>query len=142
LDTLVGILSALSMGVVMTVLIGTRARGRPPGRRPSSPRCTDLVLDLSVADAAMRCRTALQAVAGQRGWSSLADDSCMEVVTGSNIASFGTAVRAEIEESAVGVRLSLTAWPARQLFDWGESRRVLGRVVDALQGRDGVTRDA
>jgi len=78
-----------------------------------------------------RCRTALEQVGVERT-SATSEPKVIEVVTPANWKTTGTVIRAELAETDHGTQVTLTAWPGAQLFDWGESRRMVKKIVRLL----------
>ena len=60
------------------------------------------------------------------------EDGALEAVTEATGRSSGTVVHVQLIGSSDGTRVEVAAWPGAQLFDWGESRRVVERVIALL----------
>lgn len=59
-------------------------------------------------------------------------DRCLEALTDAGVRSNGTVIHVQLVERDDGMRVEVAAWPAAQLLDWGESRRVVDRVIASL----------
>jgi hypothetical protein len=105
-------------------------RSTTPWRRKAKAEAEVIVLT-SVDVTAARCRGALEQIGADRT-SGASEPNVIEVVTPANWKTTGTVVRGELAETDHGTRVTLTAWPGAQLFDWGESRRMVKRVMRLL----------
>ena len=56
----------------------------------------------------------------------------LEAVTNAGVRSTGTVIHVQLVGVDDRTRVEVAAWPGAQLFDWGESRRVVDRVIAAL----------
>jgi hypothetical protein len=61
-----------------------------------------------------------------------AEVGALEAVTGPARKSNGTVVHVQLIDVPNGTRVAVAAWPGAQLFDWGESRRVVETVIAGL----------
>jgi hypothetical protein len=82
--------------------------------------------------AEQECRRLLTLIGEERA--AQTEGNLIEIVTRSSWRSSGTVVRIALAPVAEGTRITIAAWPGAQLFDWGESRRVVRTVADALGG--------
>jgi hypothetical protein len=79
--------------------------------------------------AEIRVRSALAAIGDLR---EAPEAGAFEAVTAAGSRSSGTVVHVQLVRTKDGTRIEVAAWPGAQLFDWGESRRVVDRFVNAL----------
>jgi hypothetical protein len=89
--------------------------------------------DLNATEA--RCRQLLLLMGTERAPIEAAT-RVIEVVTPYNWKSSGTVVRVQLAANPNGTNVSLSAWPGAQLFDWGESRRIVRRLASDLAALD------
>jgi hypothetical protein len=120
-------------GTIGARLVAGRSR-RTAARSRSSWRkraCVsrEVLLPESSDVAADRVRRALASVGTLRD---AAEAGAIEAVTEAGARSSGTVVHVQLVGTGEGTRAEIAAWPGAQLFDWGESRRVVDRVVAAL----------
>jgi len=100
--------------------------------RRSSQRDRDLLVPADLPATRQRC---LEALASLGIRNVLSDDDgdgvLIDARTGANLKSWGTRVRIEVQPEGAGSRVTISAWPAWQLVDWGEATK----QVDAIAAR-------
>jgi hypothetical protein len=89
----------------------------------------ELIVPSSVDEVEARCRRVLGSLGAERQAAAV---GAIEVVTSASWRSSGTVIRVQLTPAEGGTRMDLAAWPGAQLFDWGESRRALRKVIDAF----------
>jgi hypothetical protein len=91
----------------------------------------ELVLALPLDSARARCRDVLGQFGEQRP---TPDEDVLEAVTPSNRRSSGTVIRVELARTLDGTKVSVSAWPGAQLYDWRESQKIVAGIVSRLKG--------
>lgn len=137
---LVGVvLSVLAAGAVALILRGVvfpRLRDRTatstaPWRRGARTG-REIVLPVGVDEAERLVRALLEAQGDERATAASAEGRVLEAVTPRNWRTTGTVLRVVLQPVAGGALVSVSGWPGAQLFDWGDSRRRVEQLIEAL----------
>jgi hypothetical protein len=93
----------------------------------------EVTLRQDLPSATSRCRDILRSLGEERPGDPVEVGAIVEAVTAAGKRSVGNVVRAELKSVPGGTQILVASWPGAQLFDWGESKRLVSLVCSQLK---------